>query len=139
MPKNNITTQGYFVRRLRESGYYVSRVYDRYREEDSRRWTVVISPSNASVFVTCHNNITEWPYKGLYELDDSGHKVPRGYHVNTDSIDVIIKHLREFDVPVEGTINNLNGRRKRSSEALSQEGSTETSSKKSSKKDKQQA
>ena len=121
MGKNNITTQGYFVRRLRNSGYFVSRVYDRYSDSDSRRWTVVVSPQNASLFITCHNNIDEWPYKGLYEFDDGANNFPRGYHINTDSVEVIIKHLQEFKIPVEGTLNNIDGRQKKQLEQATQE------------------
>ena len=51
MPKNKITTQGYFIRRLRQSGFFVSRVYDRYSESDSRKWTVVINPTEALVSI----------------------------------------------------------------------------------------
>ena len=125
MGKNNITTQGYFIRRLRNEGYFASRVYDRYGDHDSRRWTIVISPNNASVFITCHNNINEWPYKGLYEFDDGGLSIPRGYHINTDSVEVIVKHLQEFDIPVEGNLNNSNGRRRKQLEQASEEKSVQ--------------
>ena len=67
MPKNKITTQGYFVRRLRNSGYITSRVYDRYQDQDPRKWTIVIDPDGDSVLITCWDT-GEWPYRGMYEL-----------------------------------------------------------------------
>ena len=33
MPKNKITTQGYFLKRLKDSGYYVIRLFDRYNDD----------------------------------------------------------------------------------------------------------
>ncbi len=110
MAKNNITTQGYFVRRLRNSGFITSRVYDRYSDEDQRKWTIVVNPTSDSVLITCCDN-GEWPYKGLYELSDGGRKIPRGYYINTDSIEVIISHLITFNIDAT-EINNLNGRPK---------------------------
>ena len=53
---NKITTLGYFVKRLRDSGYVVNKLYTDFSEMDSRRWTVVIDPDNASVFCTCYEN-----------------------------------------------------------------------------------
>ena len=44
MPKNNVTTQGYFIKRLRDNGFLTSRVYDRYSKDDRRKWTVVVNP-----------------------------------------------------------------------------------------------
>lgn len=97
MPKNKITTQGYFIRRLRNSGYIVSRVYDRYSEEDKRKWTIAINPEVDSIFITCVDH-GEWPYRGMYHVDDGGDKFPINLYINTDSIDVILKHLDEFKV-----------------------------------------
>ena len=108
MPKNKITTQGYFVRRLRQSGFFVSRVYDRYSESDNRKWTVVINPTEDSLMVTCCD-VGEWPYRGLYEFNDGGRKFPKGYHINTDSVEVITSHLLQFKIEAK-SLNNLNGR-----------------------------
>ena len=107
MPKNKITTQSYFIKKLRDSGYYTDRVYSRYNDDDPRKWTVVINPGTDSVFVTCRDN-GEWPYRGLYEFGDNGLKIPRGYHINTESTEVVTKHLHEFNV-LPGGINNNDG------------------------------
>jgi hypothetical protein len=108
MPKNKITTQGYFVRRLRDSGFLVSRVYDRYSDSDTRKWTIVVNPGEDSLLMTCCDN-GEWPYRGLYEFNDAGKKFPKGYHINTDSVEVIVAHLIQFGIEAKG-INNLDGR-----------------------------
>ena len=103
--KNNITNLSYFTKRLRDSGFYVSRLYDGYSDNDIRKWTVVISPRQDSLFITCIDN-GEWPYRGMYEIDDGGRKVPKGYYLNTDSIDVVTKHLNEFKIERAKPINN---------------------------------
>lgn len=125
MPKNKITTQGYFIRRLRNSGYMTSRVYDRYQDQDPRKWTIVIDPDGDSVLITCWDT-GEWPYRGMYELNDGGRKIPKGYHINTDSIEVIVNHLSKFKII--GAVNNYNGRikPKQSREKASEEASEKT-------------
>jgi hypothetical protein len=110
MPKNKITTQGYFVKKLRDIGYYVDRVYSKYGDDDQRKWTVVVNPGTDSVFITCRDN-GEWPYRGLYEFGDSGARIPRGYHINTESTQVVAKHLSEFNI-TPGSINNNDGTRR---------------------------
>ena len=46
---NKITTQSYFIKRLKDSGYVVYKIFDEYSEADPRNWTVMIDPGNASV------------------------------------------------------------------------------------------
>ena len=111
MAKNNITTQSYFVKRLRDQGFYVVKLFDRYNDDDYRKWTVLLNPKKECVYVTCIDN-GEWPYKGLYELYDTGRLFPRGFQVNTESIDVVVKHLLEFNV-TQPELNNKDGREKK--------------------------
>ena len=108
--KNSITTQGYFVKRLRDNGFFVSKIYDRYNSGDNRKWTVLINPKLESLFITCYDN-GEWPYRGLYLLDDAGQKLPKNYFINTDSIEVIVKHLIDFNIGANGLNISGNGRR----------------------------
>ena len=108
MGKNNITTQGYFIKRLRDNGFSTSRVYDRYSESDRRKWTVVVNPKTDSVFITCVDN-GDWPYKGMYHLDDNGQKFPAGLYINTLSVEVVIKHLLDFKI-AQLELNTYGGR-----------------------------
>ena len=109
--KNNVTTQGYFVKRLRDNGFYVVKLFDRYSDDDLRKWTVLINPKMDSLTITCVDN-GDWPYRGLYEFNDGGRKFPKGFHINTDSMEVIIKHLLEFKID-QTTLNNNDGRQKK--------------------------
>ena len=122
MGKNNITTLGYFVKRLRDNGFNVSRVYDRYADSDKRKWTIVINPATDSVFITCNDN-GEWPYKGFYHVDDGGELIPCNFYINTLSVEVVIKHLLEFKVAQldQSRINNRNGRSRQKAEARAEE------------------
>ena len=121
MSKNNITTKGYFIKRLRDSGFFVVRDYNRYGDSDPRKWTVVINPGNESLFVTCYDN-GEWPIRGLYEFNDGGQNFPKNYHVNTDSIEVIVHHLIHFNIEAK-ELNNSYGRTgRRKSKAAKEEG-----------------
>jgi len=108
MPKNKITTQGYFIKRLRDCGYYVCRLFDKYSTTDSRRWTIVVNPNVESVFITCYksNNFTG---QGLYEFNDGGVRIPKNYNISTDSVEVIVTHLNEFNVIGKCKLNNING------------------------------
>ena len=52
-----ITTPSYTLKRLKDSGYNVSRIdlLD-YAEDDNRKWTFIIDNGTASLFMTCLKN-----------------------------------------------------------------------------------
>ena len=54
--QNKIKTPGYFIKRLRDCKFGVLRVFQGYGIHDCRRWTVLVDPGGASVYVTCYNN-----------------------------------------------------------------------------------
>ena len=112
MPKNKITTQGYFLKRLKDAGYYVIRLFDRYSKDDKRKWTIVINPSTDSILLTCIDN-GDWPHRGMYKLDDENNIFPHNFYINTESIDVVLKHLKRFKVECKEPINKYNGKRKK--------------------------
>jgi hypothetical protein len=111
MAKNNVTTKGYFIKRLRDSGFWVVREYYRYGDTDPRRWSVVVNPEDDSLFITCYDN-GEWPYRGLFEFNDGGRKFPKNYHINTDSMEVIVSHLLQFKVEAK-ELNTIDGRQRK--------------------------
>jgi len=43
-PKNKIKTPGYFMKRLRDNGFIVLKVFNAYSTHDPRRWTVLVDP-----------------------------------------------------------------------------------------------
>jgi hypothetical protein len=100
--KNKIRTPGYFIKRLRDNGFIVIRLFSVYAKSDPRRWTVMVNPSLDSVLITCYNNKTEMN-EVLFELNDGGNRIPKNYNLKTDSIEVVIDYLI-----THGVNNNTN-------------------------------
>ena len=92
LSKNKIRTNGYFVKRLRDSGFVVLKIFNRYGKHDPRRWTVLVDPSGSSVFITCLTN-KESLNDVIFEVHDSGVNFATNYSIQTDSIEVIINYL----------------------------------------------
>jgi hypothetical protein len=92
--KNNVTTQGYFIKRLRDSGFVVVKLFDKYAQHDSRKWTVLVDPSNTSVLITCYQNKE---YKGdvLFEFNDGGNRFIKNFNLKTQSMEIVITTLLE--------------------------------------------
>lgn len=89
---NKISTAGYFIKRLKDSGFVVWKIFNAYNTADPRRWTILVDPGLSSVFVTCYSNkhsINEV----LFELDDGGSKFQKGFFYNTESIEIIVSEL----------------------------------------------
>lgn len=90
--KNKITTPGYFIKRLRDNNFVVLRIFQDYNQSDPRRWTLLIDPQQASVFVTCYEN-KDNAGDLLFEFHDGGRLFPKNWSISTDSIEVIVTHL----------------------------------------------
>ena len=90
--KNKLRTPGYFIKRLKDSGFVTLRMFDKYGDHDSRRWTVLVDPGGVSVYVTCFENL---PFKGefLFSFSDGNQRFKRGYVLKTNSIEVVVQRL----------------------------------------------
>ena len=95
--KNKITTPGYFMKRLRDNGFIVLKVFNGYSEADPRRWTVLVDPGGASVFITCFHN-KDFMNEIMFELNDGGIRFNKNYCIKTESIEVIINYLLQREV-----------------------------------------
>jgi len=95
---NKLTTQSYFIKRLKDSGYMVYKIFDGYSEADPRSWTVMIDPGNASVFCTCYLNHKELFGETFFEFYDGGQFIPEKFKLKTDSIEVIINYLVKYGI-----------------------------------------
>jgi hypothetical protein len=117
---NKLRTPAYFIKRLRDNGFVVLRLFSVYAKSDPRRWTVMINPSFNSVMCTCYANKTELG-ETLFELDDGGERIPKSYFLKTDSMQVVINFLMKHgifngDYPGRNryyskTLNNSNEKR----------------------------
>lgn len=97
MAANKLTTVGYFLKRLRDSGYYAHKVFDNYGMVDPRSWTIVIDPGVSSIFCTCYVNC---PYVGAsyFELYDGGQFIPGRMKLSTSSFEVLLEKLVKFGI-----------------------------------------
>ena len=103
---NKVTTQSYFIKRLKDSGYMVYKIFDMYSEADPRNWTVMIDPGNASVFCTCYVNHEKMFGETFFEFYDGGQFIPEKFKLKTDSIEVIISYLVKYGINNKSNIYN---------------------------------
>lgn len=94
---NKLTTLGYTLKRLRDSGYIVNKLFTEYSETDPRCWTVIIEPGISSVLCTCYVND---PYIGesYFELHDGHQFIPGRLKIKTSSLEVLIGQLVKFNI-----------------------------------------
>lgn len=94
---NKLTTLSYFMKRLKDNGYMVYKLFTGYSMLDSRTWTVVLDPGCASIFVTCYTNDPELG-KSYFELYDGGKFIPGRLKLETSSIETFIRYLVKFGI-----------------------------------------
>ena len=105
--KNKIQTPGYFIKRLKDNDFVVLRVFDKYSNSDPRKWTVLVDPSGASVYITCFENT---PFKGeyLFSFNDGNQLFNNNFSLKTDSIEVVVSKLLRSGVQQKDKSNFLN-------------------------------
>lgn len=92
MSNNKLKTPGYFIKRLRDNGFVVIRLFSVFAKSDPRRWMVLVNPSESSVLITCYSNKNDLG-ETLFEINDGGARIPKNFNLKTDSIEVIIDYL----------------------------------------------
>lgn len=94
---NKLTTLGYMLKRLRDSGYIVHKLYSDYGIGDPRSWTIIIDPGVASIICTCYIND---PYIGetFFELYDGNQYIPGRLKIQTSSFEVLVEHLIKYGI-----------------------------------------
>lgn len=109
--KNNIYTPSYFMKRMKDSGYGIWKIFDKYGPHDSRYWTMMIDPGGFSVWITCYFNKEELN-DVYFELDDGGIRIPKKLLIKTKSIETIISNLISFGIdnnaPFDSSLININ-------------------------------
>ena len=97
MAKNKVTTYSYFIKRLRDCGYVVDKIFNEYAYSDPRSWTVIVDPNVASIIITCYNNHNDMGEE-YFEMYDGGQFVPERFKIKTSSIEVIVEYLVKFHI-----------------------------------------
>tara|TARA_R110002049_G_scaffold88593_1_gene223394 strand:+ start:478 stop:876 length:399 start_codon:yes stop_codon:yes gene_type:complete len=91
---NKLKTAGYTIKRLKDNGFVIFKMFNAYNQTDPRRWTVLINPGVDSIYLTCYHNkdnINEI----MFEFDDGGNNFNRGFFVKTESVEVLVSTLIE--------------------------------------------
>ena len=89
---NKIKTAGYLIKRLKDSGFVVFKIFNAYSDTDPRRWTILVDPGVSSVYVTCFSNKNEIN-EVLFEIDDGGNNFSKGTYLKTESVETLISLL----------------------------------------------
>ena len=97
MSKNKVTTSNYFIKRIRDCGYVVDKLFTEYAEADSRSWTAIVDPTVSSILVTCYNNHNDLGEE-YFEMHDGGQYIPERFKIKTSSIEVIVEYLVKFGI-----------------------------------------
>ena len=105
--KNKLKTAGYFIKRLKDNDFVTLRIFDKYSESDPRKWTVLVDPGGASVYITCFENT---PFKGeyLFSFNDGNQLFDNNFSLKTDSIEVVVSKLLRSGVQQKDKSNFLN-------------------------------
>jgi hypothetical protein len=105
--KNKLKTAGYFIKRLKDNDFVTLRIFDKYSESDPRKWTVLVDPGGASVYVTCFENT---PFKGeyLFNFNDGNQVFNNNFSLKTDSIEVVVSKLLRSGVQQKDKNDFLN-------------------------------
>jgi|TARA_R100000152_G_C6773929_1_gene201480 hypothetical protein len=95
--KNKLKTPGYFIKRLKDNDFVTLRIFTKYSESDPRKWTVLVDPTGASVYITCFENT---PFKGeyLFQFNDGNQIFNNNFSLKTDSIEVVVQKLLKSGV-----------------------------------------
>lgn len=102
LSKNKIKTPGYFIKRMRDSGYVVIRLFQDYNVSDPRSWSVMINPGHNSLIITCYRNREN--YNDVeFELNDGGRCFPRNFFLKTDSLEVMVNYLVSHSITGQET------------------------------------
>lgn len=106
---NNISTGGYFLSRLRDSGFIAIRLFKDYPIHDPRKWTIMVDPGGHSLIITCYVN-----NGGIgdisFEFNDGGNKFPKNYNLKTKSMEIIITALIERGVAQKQVDSSYNSK-----------------------------
>jgi len=105
--KNKLKTAGYFIKRLKDNDFVTLRIFDKYSESDPRRWTVLVDPGGASVYITCFENT---PFRGeyLFNFNDGNQNFNNNFSLKTDSIEVVVSKLIKLGVQQKDKSEFLN-------------------------------
>jgi len=102
--KNKIHTLSYFKKRLKDNGYIVWDIMNKFSMEDPRKWTIMINPSIESVFVTCSINRESLGDLPEFEFNDGGMRFQKNLTLKTSSMEVVINLLNSKGIVADDSL-----------------------------------
>ena len=100
MKHNKLSTQGYFIKRLKDNGYVVWRIFDKYNVGDNRKWTILVNPGFQSVYITCLVNMECIDDTPVFCFNDGGY-IRSDIQIKTNSFEKILTHMIESKITPE--------------------------------------
>jgi hypothetical protein len=85
MPNNNLYTLSYFRKRLKENDIKSVKLVNKFSDDDTRYWTILISPSFRNLICTCY----KFPDGNFHFSIQT--KNYTNYEIKTKSMEVIVK------------------------------------------------
>lgn len=103
MKHNKISTQGYFIKRLKDNGYIVWRMFDKYSIGDTRKWTILVNPGFHSVYITCHVNMEMINDTPAFSFEDGGVYISNNLKIQTNSFETVMNHMMKHGIEPTST------------------------------------
>jgi hypothetical protein len=104
--KNKISTPGYFIKRLKDSGFVILRIFQDFKMSDPRKWVILLNPGQENIFITCYEN-KEFKGDIMFEVHDGGIRFPKNFFIKTDSLEVIVQQLIDKGVSTDPTTSTF--------------------------------
>mgnify|MGYP006447311777 CR=1 FL=1 len=101
---NKISTMSYFIKRLKDSGFVVWKMFNKYSLGDHRRWTILINPGYHSLYITCSMNDEELSATPRFDFNDGGWSIKSKCTLSTKSMEVIMNFLNENGITPDSSL-----------------------------------
>ena len=103
MSRNKLYNQSYFVKRVLDAGFFVTRLNIRFEPNDARRWMVLINSKNIpykhNICITCFKKFNSDEF--MFKIQGQG---SRDIELRTMSMSTIIKILNDVIKVDEGKL-----------------------------------
>ena len=95
MSKNKLYNQSYFVKRILDAGFFVTRLNVKFESDDVRKWMILVNskkiPYRSNICITCFKDDKN-PQKFSFKFQGQSE---RDFILNTMSMNTIIEILNE--------------------------------------------
>lgn len=99
---NSLYTKSYFIKRLIEFGYFVTRIVERYPAEDSRYWSVYVRDMDSNtVLITCVKTDEDFYFR-INGPNDTNIKLETlSMNIVAETIENLFRGISKFSIKLE--------------------------------------